>query len=226
MQNKTSVDRQIHYDMLRIVSVFFMMMLHVAAGFWSRVPIESDEWRWFNIYDSLARFCVPVFVMISGVFLLNSDKDIKLEVLYKKYILRIVVAFLIWSTLYASLFLVVNFIEGNGLNLKLFLTRIVTGNYHLWYLFMIVGVYLIIPFIKKIAANKHLMEYYLVLWFVFSIVMQTIQNIPMFSIIKAITHDMHLFFVLGYSGYFIMGYYLNTYKLKQNIEIIVYISVP
>jgi surface polysaccharide O-acyltransferase-like enzyme len=39
------------------------------------VPVESFEWRWFNIYDGLMRFCVSAFVMISGVFFLTQKRD-------------------------------------------------------------------------------------------------------------------------------------------------------
>lgn len=34
---------------------------------------------------------------------------------------------------------------------------------------------------------------------------------------------MNLYFIIGYSGYFVLGYYLNSYKLNRKNEIIAYI---
>lgn len=223
MQNGVSNDRQYHYDLLRIFSILCMMILHVAASNWYGVPVESFEWKWFNIYDSLVRFCVPVFVMISGVFFLNPNKEISLGVLLKKYVLRIVIAFLIWSFLYAFTKFFMDLIWGEGPQWSGLIKRIIVGHYHLWFLYMIVGLYLIVPFLKKITAYKYLTEFYLILWLVFSIIIPTAQSISLFSKISVITDKMQLNFVVGYSGYFILGYYLNNYKLNCRIEILAYV---
>ena len=56
-------ERIICFDLLRVVAIFAMMMLHVAASQFDSVPVESTEWFWFNFYDSIVRFCVPVLVL-------------------------------------------------------------------------------------------------------------------------------------------------------------------
>ena len=61
-------ERIIQFDLLRVVAIFAMMMLHVAASQFDSVAVGSSEWFWFNFYDSIVRFCVPVLVMISGIF--------------------------------------------------------------------------------------------------------------------------------------------------------------
>jgi surface polysaccharide O-acyltransferase-like enzyme len=199
------------------------MVLHIAASNWISAPVESFEWGWFNIYNSLVRFCVPAFVMISGIFFLNPNKEIRLSVLFKKYILRIVIAFLAWSFIYASSGFIFDLIKGEGLKWKQLATETILGQTHLWFLYMIAGLYLIVPFLKKITAHKHLTEFFLILWFVFSIAIPTIQEIPVFSKSTVITDKLNLNFVLGFSGYFVMGYYLNAYKLSRKMEFISYV---
>lgn len=78
------------------------MVIHVAADNWNAADVRSFEWQVFNFYDSLVRFGVPVFVMISGALFLKPDKDIPVKKLYSKYIFRIVIAFVFWSFIYAA----------------------------------------------------------------------------------------------------------------------------
>lgn len=50
----------------------------------------------------MSRFCVPVFIMISGAIFLNPDFDLSWEKLFKKYLRRIVVSYLIWQLIYCD----------------------------------------------------------------------------------------------------------------------------
>ena len=72
-------ERIIQFDLLRVVAIFAMMMLHVAASQFDSVAVGSSEWFWFNFYDSIVRFCVPVLVMISGIFFLDPKRTYSIE---------------------------------------------------------------------------------------------------------------------------------------------------
>ena len=72
-------ERIIQFDLLRVVAIFAMMMLHVAASQFDSVAVGSSEWFWFNFYDSIVRFCVPVLVMISGIFFLDPKRTYSTE---------------------------------------------------------------------------------------------------------------------------------------------------
>ena len=60
--------RVTYLDLLRVIAIFSMMMLHVCAAQFDKIEIASFSWQVLNVYDGIVRFCVPVFVMISGVF--------------------------------------------------------------------------------------------------------------------------------------------------------------
>ena len=94
--------RKYYLDYLRVSATFAVMSLHIAADNWLNAGVRSFEWQVFNFYDSLVRFGVPVFVMISGALFLNPDKYIPVKKLYTKYIFRIAAAFVFWSFLYAA----------------------------------------------------------------------------------------------------------------------------
>lgn len=102
----------------------------------------------------------------------------------------------------------------------------IRGKYHLWYLNMIIGLYLITPLLRKITSDKKSCEYLLILSMIVSIVIPTVFDLFKFISIEFIsdivTHisvfidkiDMSF----GYVFYYILGYYLHKYKLNKNVE--------
>lgn len=210
METVKKEGRYLHLDILRIIGTLAVILIHVAAQNWTKVNVKSFEWGVFNFYDSLVRWGVPIFTMVSGALFLG--RDLPTTTIYKKYILRIVTAFLFWSSIYALPILL------GGRGVKAFLIRVGKGPYHLWFLFMIVGLYMIIPFLKKIAENETLLTYFLRLSFFFAFVIpQTIGilqslNGGLAGVLREMYTDMHMDFVTGYAFYYLLGYYLNQKK--------------
>ena len=79
-------ERVMYVDLLRVISMISVIILHVSSCMYAILDIESINWFVANIFDSLVRFGVPVFVMISGVFFLNQNKEYGFEKLYNKNI--------------------------------------------------------------------------------------------------------------------------------------------
>lgn len=208
MTKADSDNRIIDFDVLRVLAILFVIVLHAAATNWRRMDVNSYEWEMLSLFNGVSRWGVPVFVMISGSLFLN--RDIGIRVLYKKYILRLVVAFVVWSFGYAFLFHIVT-----GHSVARFLITFIKGYYHLWFLYMIVGLYMITPLLKRIAADERMTRYFLVLALVFSILIpQFIGTIKVFypgfgAWIESVIDQAHLKMVLGYSFYYVLGFQLS-----------------
>ena len=225
MKNKSSTtiksERFIYFDILKIIATLAVIVIHVSAQHWRDTDIKSFEWNVFNFYDSISRWSVPVFVMISGALFLNGEHSV--EKIYKKNILRIVTAFVFWSFLYA----LIGFITGDSLRSTV--AAFISGHYHMWFLFMIVGLYMITPFLRKIIENDFLMKYFLILSLIFSfIIPQFISVLSLFSqeagdFLQGVINNIHFNFVVGFSGYFILGYFLNKTPIKKNSRLVIYI---
>jgi surface polysaccharide O-acyltransferase-like enzyme len=86
-------NRIISFDVLRILAAFAVVMLHVTSDRLT-TSFPSNEWEIRNVYDSFVRWCVPVFVMISGALFLNHGRSVNVGRLYKKNILHLVFIFL------------------------------------------------------------------------------------------------------------------------------------
>lgn len=200
--------RRVPYlDLMRVVSMIAVILLHVSAQNWSAAEAASPEWRLFNAVNSLFRWGAPVFVMISGALLLDRDYAPR-ELLGKLF--RLGAAFLFWSVLYALA-------ERAYADLSpaQFLFQIVSGHYHMWFLYMIAGLYLLMPFLRKITASRRLTEYFLLLALVFNFAVP--QAIALLSLASpsladgadAVLRKAYFHFPLGFVGFFVLGYYLR-----------------
>lgn len=227
-QTKTN-DRILYFDFLRVFATLAVMVLHVGAQNWNGTSVPSFEWQTFNVFHSITRFGVPIFVMISGALFLNKRELYTITVgggiykLYKHNILRIVTAFIFWSAVYALPALL------HGSSFKVVCKRIITGYYHMWFLFMIVGLYMIVPFVKKIVESPVLTKYFLALALVFTFIIPQARDIASVfhkdltvELVNSVISKMNLSFIGGYTCYFILGHCLHTIELSKKARCIIY----
>jgi surface polysaccharide O-acyltransferase-like enzyme len=147
--NKFKTDSRLYYfDWLRIISSFSVVLTHVSASFYKQ-EMDSYKWKIAYYYNGLSRFAVPNFFMISGALFLKADLSIKK--IYNKYIKRIFIHLLIWSVIYSF-----DKIKLSKFDLTKAVNIIIDGNYHLWFLFVTIKLYAIIPFYREIARNEKL----------------------------------------------------------------------
>jgi surface polysaccharide O-acyltransferase-like enzyme len=216
----TTVQRNLSLDYLRVIATIMVVMIHASAPSVIKYSFSSN-WLAGNFYDSLSRAAVPVFVMISGAIFLSSSKEIDIKSFFIKRSLKILIPLAGWSVLYLLLkmFYFKTIPVSITHAIKLFLTDEV--HYHFWYLYMIAGIYLITPIVHMYIRNatKKNVTYFLVLWFIHSVILKLI------SYMFGISVPIELNYVTGYVGYFILGYYLATYmshKVIKRISVILF----
>lgn len=86
-------------DILRIISCFAVILLHCSCDAFS-VTQGIIGFTIGNFYNSISRFCVPIFLMITGALLLNPSKEIDIKKFTINKTLRIVIDFVCWCIIY------------------------------------------------------------------------------------------------------------------------------
>jgi len=222
-EERLEVRRVVYMDLLRISAVFSMMLLHVVATNWGTVSVISFDWKIFNVYDSLVRFCVPALVMVSGAFLLDPNKEYTFRKLFSKNILRIVTAFVFWSACYAIYYGFSHYDTINSSIIEDVLTHFLLGRYHLWFLYTLIGLYLIVPFLRKIVVDPKLCRYFIILSILFGSIIPFIIKVPYFWLGNELLVKANFHFVLGYVGYFVAGYYLKAHTTLKTTNALLYL---
>lgn len=79
------------FDLLKIFASLAVVLVHISSSRFLQHDVTSFDWQVFNLWDSACRWCVPVFVMVSGALLLNPNKKIDIASMVKKYIPRLLI---------------------------------------------------------------------------------------------------------------------------------------
>lgn len=218
MAPQTQTKTRIAYlDVLRIAATLAVVVIHVCANRWLALTPADPGWHALNVYDGLLRWALPVFLMISGALLLEQEASIGR--LHRRYLLRAVCAFVFWSVVYFAV------AAANAGKITLHdLPQLVQGHYHMWYLLMIGGMYLIVPFLKKITEDPRLTRYFLLLSLLFAVVIpQTTVLLRIFAepvgaTLRNTVGNIHFGFTTGYVGVFVLGWVLSRHDLSKTAK--------
>ncbi|MGM9607398.1 MAG: acyltransferase [Oscillospiraceae bacterium] len=225
-----TVDGRLAYaDLLRILATIAVVVLHISAGWLDQTTVGSTSWTVMCTYDALVRWCVPMFVMLSGAFLLDPKKSVNLRDIFFKYILRILVALLVWGTLYALVDYGHSGWHFTWAGIKSALNHVLWADthYHLWFLYMMIGLYLVTPILRAFVrgASRGTFHWFFLLAFVFCSLLPTLQALfpNRMALPLAWSNRLNVQLVLGYVGYYVAGYYLKNYTLGRIAEFSIYI---
>ena len=224
---RTSDGRLAYADLLRVLSIAAVAVIHVVSLWIYDVPVGSGAWDIYNVYDSLVRWCVPVFVMLSGMFLLDPKKSLTLPRLCFHHILRIFVALVVWGAVYA----IVDFGRVGGaftwesVRSALYTALLGTTHYHLWFLYVILGLYLVTPILRAFVqgASRKDFHYFFLLCFVVAYLLPTLLQLRPSQTVSTYLSRLNLHMVMGYVGYYVAGYYLKAFPLGRVAEITIYL---
>lgn len=204
--------RIIYLDLIRILAIFAVVVIHIAACDWVRLPVNSFEWQVLNFYDAIGRWCIPVFFMMSGSFFLHPEKTITLSSLYKKNVLRMVAALFFWGVMY---FLYSSFLFNGRIvpqDVLGGLLSVVTlrARRHLWFLYAITALYLMTPLLRRLVAAstpKRLIR--------ISLAVIIVSGIAPIAAYYTPLRDVAFYLQgIGFPGLFILGYCINRYNTQ------------
>lgn len=217
MSSKTE-QRLFHYDILRIIAAFSVVMLHSSAQFWYELPVTDTNWLIMNSYDALFRFGVPIFVMISGALFLDPKREVKVKRLFTHNIFRLVILYVVWSCLY-GLYDCKSF-DVSLVSWKDYVREMLGGRYHLWFIPMIAGVYCLIPVLHSWlnSAKKEVIEYFLGLFLVFKIGIFTVEALVWQDDLHYVLDMIDIPMACSYVGYFVLGYYIAHVGIAKKYQ--------
>ena len=205
------MNKRLEYlDIIRVVACLMVIVMHA--------PISGDgamaHGPFLVLTSYLAAPCVPLFFMVSGALLLPCKEGITARAYLAKRIGKIVGPTVCFSLFYIALN--ISKMEATGKTIVLNLLSIpfsAQGHGILWFMYTLIGLYLLVPILSPWIrrTSKHEIELYLVLWFI------TLLYPYIELLLQCNTGNTGvLYYFSGYAGYFLLGYYLsrNTLPLK------------
>ncbi|MBP5221883.1 MAG: acyltransferase [Lachnospiraceae bacterium] len=174
-------NRQAFLDVLRVAATCAVVMMHTISGVLDHYDMTGYGRRQqaFLALIDLSAWCVPVFLMISGYLFLNPERKITWKEMLGKYVRRVLLALIVFGIPYSLMELVV---AEHGFGAELILkavwnTAIGRSWAHMWYLYLILGLYLITPVLKWLLERIPV----LVLYFMLGILLIGCSLVPFLS---------------------------------------------
>ena len=227
-----TAQRWVYMDVCKIVAFVLIVFTNIVAGIWGSVEIGSSTWWVLNTYNGLSRFSVPLFFLMLGALLLNPLKDLSMKEIYLKLLIPVLTSFLFWSTAYVLFSYVIYSPETfSNFNFRDFISTVLQGDpYRHWFVFLIIQLYLVLPFLRVIAKDLNICRCFLILWMIFSLFTNTLNRTAAvfnlsptassfvyetLGVLSRIKPTM----VIDYIGYAVLGYYIHSCNITKKAGI-------
>ena len=211
--------RNRNLDLLKIIACLMVIAVHVGTLYgMASNPNEPDYYFTIgNIFHSFPRTPVPLFVMISGAFLLANSKNKNVKSHYKKTFDRIILPTFWFSLGYTILSMLTGYYEqGSSFDFLFPIKSWILGwpYYHMWYMFMIAGLYAVTPFLRLFVKKKNsrLVLLFIVLSVGVQFTVPVLEGLSAYisgtSVLIALINKFKLDFFCGYAVYYMLGWYI------------------
>lgn len=221
-------DKVPYFDWLRAVALIAVVIIHISSPLMNMNWARNEAFWWLGlVWQSSVRFAVAMFVVLTGATLLT--KPIEPLQFYKRRFSRVVLPALFWLPAYWVFrwFMLVPAQRPMGVKpvldwaLQLFDREGVSK--HLWYLYMIILLYALMPLIayllQKLSLRAVLMG--LAGWMVVNLA----QMAGLFSLDSLPSFVVKIYNYLLYAGYLVTGYVLVRYFQKTNFPKLLSVSI-
>lgn len=193
------MNRYIHFDLLRILACLMIVAIHAS------LPGDQSDSLLLVSLSYITAPGIGLFFMVSGALLLPVKQ--RTCTFLRRRFMKIAIPTLIWTLFY----LCSNaWLKDEPLTWHTILSIPFTaqGNPVFWFIYTLLGLYLLAPILSPwlAVANRKEIEFYLCLWAV-----SLCYPILRLFVDINLSNTGILYYFSGYVGYFLLGYYLKTY---------------
>ena len=238
-------NRVVWVDWLRVMACFMVIVVHATEPFYlggegSQILTEIDAY-WASLFDSLVRACVPLFIVASSY--LQFPLHYSAGEFFRRRTVRVLVPFVLWTAVYALAW---------GEPAENFKNLLFNFNYaagHLWFVYMLIGVYLLMPLLSPWAerVSKRELQVYLAIcafttlipiirdWYIGGgenlTVIYGVSGLPRQALTplwgEASWNTYGTFYYLsGFIGYLLLGLYLRRFVGELSWKKTLAIAIP
>ena len=216
-------------DVLRCVSCFMVCGLH-AFIFTQRYDIATgigpSPWTDYMIFRMFFASPTVLFVMVSGIFFLSPERNVTASKVWKKNVIKMSGAYVFWSLIYA-LYRISMMDPQPEITTRFFLREWLVEPYHMWYIPMILGLYIICPILRPITASGDSKLFrYIVMIFIGALILWTIYLWPGLRYKEVFfvpfIDKTPVFAICQYPFWMLFGWIAYTYRPTRGFRYLIY----
>lgn len=197
--------------------MILVVLSHSCATLLSHKTHDLN-WSVANSLVVVTEVAVPLFFMISGSTILNSQKTYSLKYLFRHRLVRIMVPFIVWSVISAFGYSLINHHAALDPWERILLMYHKPVLIAYWFIYPLIALYLLSPLLKAMVSrvDDGMLTYLLVIWMIFNIVLpQVVSNTPHSIGVYFDVYPMGKVIFSRSLGYFILGYRVTRGKHRR-----------
>ena len=202
-----------YFENLRAAATIAVVFLHITMTQVANYSAEELGVRNYIIFNDcyiLVKWAVPCFIMISGALLLNPERNVTYSKI-ARYIKRMMGVLLTFGIGFAFLEMV--FTEKNitiSMVPRAFLNTFQGQSWsHMWYIYMLIGLYLVTIPLRYITAKVSMRE----LEGILLVLITGVFLIPSINTVFGVSLETYML-VSEYVVWYLLGYYLSVTERK------------
>lgn len=209
-------------SVLRIISTAAVILLHTFSTLYDNkelFDLSEGQIRNCAVIYRMFHWAVPVFFIMTGFLLLDRDKKINYEECIKKYAKKMSIVLLVFGVGYSLIILLSEDKNVTAMTPVKAIYMVITGKSfaHLWYLYALIGIYLVLPIIKLYSENsdKKTKKYILTVLYIYNFMFSVID----FYIDGKIKFTIPIGYILFYIliGEYFRNEYINEKRWQKDL---------
>jgi len=208
-------------ERLRVYATMMVVINHCLAGTYVAINAGYSHLRYIidvGFLITITKTAVPFFIMITGFLLLDPNKELPLNKLLK-YIWKMVMVLLTFGLVFCLIESYLSYSQTGILNVivKAFI-NLGTGNCwaHMWYVYMLIGLYIITPILRSFVAktDQKTYKFTLICLFVFTLLIPTINNYFNLQLTNLYLNFAPAVF------FYLFGYYVKQVNVNKTLSLL------
>jgi len=213
----TKQTRRLDLDLMRGLAIIAVITIHCMAQVLKLREVGSIAWVIGDVIDSAVRWAVPLFVMISGGLLIKKSTYLNIGEFYRKRLRRLGLPLIAWPIIYFVWYLSTGRLATVSDFFHAYILGKPVGGYHLYFLFLIAGLYAIAPILSAFVSVVSQRQVWVTCCAILTV---TTASFHLNQLLKVpISYNAFSYFI-PYVGYFLLGYLLINFKTRMPHQLI------
>lgn len=220
------MNKRVKYcDMLRFIAIICIIVIHTFADFRDYYLANNKIYYYLLTFaDSFTRIGVPLFFMLTGAFMLSKKINTPYFTFIRKRIPKLFIPFFIISIIY---YISSKYLYNTDISIKNFLINFTSPggvHYHFWFMYMIIMIYLLLPYINKAVRrlSKKDLETIITLIIIFGSTVTTINKLTLRYNIELLGGFKYPELIIAIN-FLLIGYYLYNNNISTKNKKLIYV---
>lgn len=196
-------------DLARVVAIVAVVMVHVVVPVMAVAERGDPAWWIAAGLNAASRWCVPVFLMVSGALLLEPSRSGPVGAFYLKRLRRVGVPLVVWTAFYLWYR---EAVRGEDIGPEQVLQLVASGEpfLQLYFLYVVAGLTLLTPFLRLVTRNgsRETVTVMAAVFFAIAVLNQALMSFVPVGGTNALT------IWVPYVGYYVAGWVLRDTLLR------------